>query len=129
MICDAFGIEKKNDVSIFRDAEGKWFEGYVNAAYEKKIVSGIDAETFGAGMAITREDIVVILARTVGEGSEGELSFKDSANISNYARNAIYSLSQKGVVSGYPDGSFEPKSSMTRAEAAVVIYKLLDIYA
>ena len=129
MICDAFGIEKKNDVSIFRDAEGKWFEGYVNAAYNKNIIRGIDAENFGAGMLATREDIVVILARTVGADAEGEPRFEDSAQASEYARNAIFALSQKGVISGYPDGSFKPKNSMTRAEAAVVIYNLLNIYA
>lgn len=129
MICDAFGIVENNNVSIFKDAKGKWFEGYVNAAYEKNIISGIDAENFGAGKAATREDIVVILARTVGEVGEGELTFGDSAQVSNYAQNAIFALSGKGVISGYPDGSFKPKNSMTRAEAAVVIYNLLSIYA
>ena len=129
MICDAFDIAKKSDINIFKDAEGKWFEGYVNAAYEKGIISGMDAENFGAGKAATREDIAVILARTVGADGEGELTFKDSEQVSKYAHNAIVALSQKGVISGYPDGSFKPKNSMTRAEAAVVIYNLLNIYA
>ena len=80
-------------------------------------------------MAITREDIIVILSRTVGEDNEGELNYTDSVQISDYARNAIFSLSQKGVISGYPDGSFKPKDNISRAEAAVVIYNLLNIYA
>lgn len=129
MICDAFGIAPKNDVSIFKDAKGKWFEGYVNAAYEKNIINGIDEENFGTGKAATREDIAVIFARTVGADGEGELTFGDSAQVSKYAHNAIFALNQKGVISGYPDGSFRPKNSMTRAEAAVVIYNLLNIYA
>lgn len=129
MICDAFGFKANNNTSVFKDAKGKWFEGYVNAAYEKNIVSGIDAETFGAGLAITREDIIVILARAVGENNEGELNYNDSEQVSDYATNAVFSLSQKGVISGYPDGSFRPKNNMTRAEAAVVIYNLLNIYA
>lgn len=125
MICDAVGIAKNTEANYFKDAEGKWFEGYVNAAYEKGIVSGIDAESFGAGLKATREDIMVIMARAVGTDETGAAVFADDDEISGYAKNAVWVMSQKGIVSGYPDGSFRPKNAMTRAEAAVVIYNLL----
>lgn len=128
MICSAFNIPVSDTDAGFADIKGKWFEKYVNAAYEKGIISGISDGIFGAGIQATREDIVVILARAAGETIEGEVNFTDAEKISDYAKNAIAALSSKGVISGYPNGTIRPKNNMTRAEAAVVIYNLLRIY-
>ena len=127
MICIAFDVEATTDKNYFSDVEGKWFEPYVNAAYEKEIISGIGENSFGAGLNITREDLLVIMARTLGITEEAKNDFSDASQISDYAKNAVSAMSSKGVVSGYPDGSFRPKNKMTRAEAAVAIYRLLKI--
>jgi hypothetical protein len=48
-----------------------------------------------------------------------------SASYWGYA--AISSLSSKGIVSGYPDGSFKPEASITRAEFATMLVKALGL--
>ncbi len=40
---------------------------------------------------------------------------------------AISSLSAKGIVAGYPDGSFKPGASITRAEFAAMLAKALNL--
>jgi hypothetical protein len=40
---------------------------------------------------------------------------------------AISSLSSKGIVSGYPDGTFEPNADITRAEFAAMLAKALGL--
>jgi hypothetical protein len=46
---------------------------------------------------------------------------------SYWGYNAISSLSSKGIVSGYPDGTFKPEASITRAEFATMLVKALGL--
>ena len=51
-----------------------------------------------------------------------KLDFKDSADISDYAVNAVSKLYEKGIVTGFSDGTFRPKEVCTRAQAAKMLY-------
>ncbi|AJY74093.1 S-layer homology domain-containing protein [Paenibacillus beijingensis] len=51
--------------------------------------------------------------------------FKDSSN--SYAKQEIASLTQSGMISGYGDGTFQPKKEMTRAELAKIIVKSMGV--
>ena len=44
-----------------------------------------------------------------------------------WAYDAISSLSSKGIVSGYPDGTFKPDTTITRAEFATMLVKALGL--
>jgi hypothetical protein len=46
---------------------------------------------------------------------------------SYWGYNAITSLSSKGIVSGYPDGTFKPDNQITRAEFATMLVKALGL--
>ena len=56
-----------------------------------------------------------------------ELSFKDSSDVSSYAIYAISVLNKLGVISGDDKGYLMPLSNATRAEAAVMINKVLSL--
>ena len=49
-------------------------------------------------------------------------AFADLADISEYAEEAVDALSAKGIINGYPDNSFKPKKTATRAETAAILY-------
>lgn len=53
-------------------------------------------------------------------------AFND-VSVSYWAYNAITSLNNKGVVSGYPDETFKPDASVTRAEFAAMLVKALGL--
>lgn len=40
--------------------------------------------------------------------------------------NAVTSLSEKGIMNGYPDGTFGPEDNVNRAELATSLYRLID---
>ena len=127
MLCKAFGISASEKRGQFEDADESWSAGFVNAAYEQEIVRGMSERYFGAKEHVTREDMAVMAARA-GKISGGDpAEFSDFAEISSYAQDAVSALSQKGVISGYADGSFRPKNKITRAEAAVMIYRLIHL--
>jgi len=53
--------------------------------------------------------------------------FTDSTMISPWANEAVAKIVSSGVMSGYPEGNYNPQGKATRAEAATVIYKLILI--
>jgi len=45
----------------------------------------------------------------------------------HWAKETIEMLASKGIISGYPDGTFKPDSNMTRAEVSVVLAKAIGL--
>jgi len=52
------------------------------------------------------------------------MNFKDDSAIVN--KPIVRAVAKKEIIEGYPDGSFLPKGTLNRAEAAKVIYKMLE---
>ena len=126
MIVSALNMEVAEGDAEFTDLEkGAWYQSFVNTAVKNNIISGIGEGKFGIGINITRQDAAVILYRAAQLSANGELGFTDNAEISDYAQDAVKTLSAMGVVGGTGDGSFAPKATCTRAQAAVMIYRLL----
>lgn len=111
--------------------ENEWFYKYVNRGYETGIANGLGGGLFGIGNNITRQDIAVLIYNALKykdfEPMGGELSFTDSDAIAEYAKNAVSALSNVGIINGYGDGSFSPKAYATRAEAAQLVFGMLNI--
>lgn len=111
--------------------EDHWSYGYVATAYELGIINGISDSVFGESLPITRQDMAVILdriaeSRGIKENSVS-LGFEDYGDISDYAVEAVGHLSYLGIINGKDNGKFEPKADATRAEAAVVFDRFLNM--
>lgn len=61
-----------------------------------------------------------------------KLNYSDEQNINRYSNGVIYDavkrLVSNDIISGYPDGSFRPQGTITRAELVVMLTKILDKY-
>lgn len=113
----------------------EWYEKYINGAKEIGLVSGQSETAFGIGQNITRQDAALILFNALKmskpdavEGLElAALSFNDSGDVSSYAVYAVSVLNKLGVLNGDDKGYLMPLSNATRAEAAVMINKVLSL--
>ena len=47
--------------------------------------------------------------------------FKDQNNFDNWYKNAVTNMQQKGIMTGFPDGSFNPMNNVNRAELAMIL--------
>ena len=129
MLVKMSGVEIESG-NAFKDVDaGAWYNGYVNTAYKYGFCNGTGKNTFGVGMEITRQDMCVMAYNTLkalGHNvPEGSLAFGDSDAIAGYAKAPVAALSGAGVVNGVGNNNFNPAGSATRAEAAVIIYKVL----
>jgi lactocepin len=107
----------------------------VEAAFRAGIVNGKPDETFGLNDAISREQMVLMLIRAIEYKDKALLAnvtpagdFTDSASISENAQDAVKIAVALNLIKGKPDQTFAPKENLTRAQAAVVVYRLLNAF-
>jgi len=128
MLLLSLGIEASDVQSVFSDVSSNdWFASFVCTANEHGIAMGNEGK-FNPYDFITREDAAVMICRGLSLQGSGELTFTDKDYISDYAVNAISALVGGGIINGMSDGSFAPKSNLTRAEAAVMLDRLIQKY-
>lgn len=126
VVC-AFSIEQRKTDRFYDVLEDAWYAPFVGGAAYAGIVSGLESDRFGVGENITRQDIAVMLCRAGGlADAETAAELSDWESISDYAKGSVAALYQAGIVSGMGDGSYSPKANATRAEAAVMLSKLMD---
>ncbi len=128
MICKLLGIST-DETGTFADVNSDdWFSGAVNALGSKGVITGYNSE-FRPNENISRQDAAVILKRVLtlngAAAADGAQSFDDGADISDYAADSVADLAARGVIKGY-NGMFRPLDTVTRGEAAVMIYRILD---
>ncbi|MBP5245848.1 MAG: S-layer homology domain-containing protein [Clostridia bacterium] len=133
MLVNAAKIEGESGLKPdFEDVNAdEWYFPYVSVMFSRKIVTGISENLFGIGENILRQDMAVMIYRALKDNNpasvtEEESAFADFDNISDYAKEAVSFLESAGLISGAEDGKFNPDSFLSRAEAAVVINRLID---
>lgn len=136
MLLRLLGIEENPaGAAIFRDVgPGAWYRGAVGAAVREGLINGYNENAFGPEDIITREQMAVILARVLekranvepgGIALSGGLDvFKDRADISPWAREGVAKMVRYGLMAGRQKDKFIPRGGASRAEAAVLLYRL-----
>jgi len=106
--------------SLFKDTENNWANDQINELAEAGIIKGYDDGTYHPAEPVTRVQVVTMLARLLQwPPGEGQLYFKDG--VPDWARDAVAAAVARGVVSGYPDQTFQPDRPVTRAEVSVIL--------
>lgn len=116
-----------NFQAIFDDVkEADWFWPYVHTGAEKGWIAGTGEGLFSPMEGLLRQDMAVLLMRSASLPMVEEMpSFADRAEIESYARSAVASVVEAGLMQG--DGScFSPHETVTREMAVVVMMKLRD---
>ena len=120
------------------DMDTHWLttQGWTEAAlYSGMVVpSDYNNGNFRPEKPIARYEIALMVTRALGqvyeakaeEGLDITLPFTDSETTLSWMKGYIRVASEAGVVKGYPDGSFQPNEASTRAEAVVMVQRMLD---
>ncbi|MEL7564905.1 MAG: S-layer homology domain-containing protein [Dehalobacterium sp.] len=117
---------------LFADVKaGDWFAGYVMTAYQEQIITGDQDGKFRPGDSISRNEVASVLFRLQEavpvDAPNTSLTFKDTDKIPSWAATGIKYANQYSLMTGYADGTFKGSNSLTRAEAAVIIYRYLGL--
>lgn len=102
--------------------EGAWYAPAAAWAAETGVASGDGGGRFAPEEQVTRQQLAVMLWRRAGSPQSAQSGgFTDSAQIASYARMAVDWVHAAGLMSGLPDGRFQPEGPVTRAQAAAIL--------
>ena len=116
----------------FADVDpGQWYYPYIASAADYGLIMGQSDKVFAPQDNITRQDLCVIIGRILQQKGYplqgGDLPFTDADQIRDYAADSVSTMYALGLIQGMEDGSMAPMKTTTRAEAAVIISRLLDL--
>lgn len=129
MLVCLIDAQETTDISNMKDViEGTWYYDYISRAAAAGIVNGISIDQFGIGMEITRQEMAVMVCRACKlTRSDKEIKkFNDADDIADYAKSSVEALYERGILSGDDNFNFNPKNHANRAEAAKILYMLMQ---
>ena len=114
-------------------AKADWYYGAAGSAKAYGIMNGTSATTFAPKVTIAKDQITAVAARVL----RTEMNYKDPANTSSLlstytdsSKLASWSLTdlalatRENLVVKRSDGMFNPSGTMTRGDAAIVLYRM-----
>lgn len=127
----------EDGLSIYADAEAipTWARPAISAASKTGLIKGYPQEDgslrFCGNQPISRAELAVIFARIIqnrdGNIAAGSCTFVDRGHIPAWALEGVQIAYSQGIMTGFPDNTFQPGGYVTRAQAAVMIYRLLNM--
>lgn len=113
--------------STFSDARSRyWAHDYIGQAVEAGWMKGYVDGSFKPDGAITREEMASIAFNYLGL-SKGDTSgsFPD-VRANGWSGGIIAAVQSRGIMTGYPDGTFRPQQELTRSEAVTILNRLFE---
>ena len=119
----------------FKDVPASaWYADELKEVLESGLMNGY-GDTFKPDAAITREELAALAARagakvsggTGSETAQTDGDYRDAAEISSWAVDSVSMAKQLGLMIGDADGRFRPQEGVSRAEAAVIVFRLIEM--
>ena len=129
------GEKAVTSTGSFHDvSSGRWYAKAVDWAAANGIVYGYHNGNFGPNDLVTRQQLAAILWRyakykglNVSDNGTALPDFPDRSQIASWASEAIAWAYSRGIINGRTSGALDPNGSATRAEAAVMLYRFLQL--
>lgn len=136
MIVKTFALEDGTATESFNDVnDSDWFKVYVASAVKNGIVNGKETGKFDPNGQITRAEMAVMSSRalalkgvSVDPAKVDDIlkGFTDASTINVSLKDGVALAAKEGIIIGEEGNAFNPNTNSTRAQAAVVIYRLLN---
>ncbi|WMT39311.1 family 10 glycosylhydrolase [Paenibacillus sp. D2_2] len=130
MLSRALKLEGTETSVSFADADkiSSWARPYIAKVLESNIINGYQDHTFRPGQQINRAEMAAMIVRALGiePDSNAELPFTDAKSIPAWARPYVAAAYQAGIIQGRGNQALAPNESATRAEALIMILRMLQ---
>jgi len=128
ILCNAVEVFDKNENIEFTDVDGQWYEDALKRAVTSGFMSGYGGQ-MRPNDKINHEQMTVMVMNAFKKFNKEaitdvQVTYMDADSISDWALVSVLQADKKGIIINQ-DTAFKPKDDSTRAEAAVLVYKLL----
>jgi hypothetical protein len=125
-LCLMFSTVGAASAASATDIKGHWAEGTITSWMNQGLAVGYKDGTFRPDGKVNRQEFTALVNRSFGFVEPGTIQFTDVAK-TDWSYSDISIAMKAGYVSGYPDGTFKPKSELSRQEVAVIIATALGL--
>ena len=123
-----YNLLTNKDVAVtvsFTDvASDAWYAEAVNTLASLGMITGVGDNRYEPDRSITRAEFTAIAMRFADLETGGDNIFSDVAENAWYYDYVVGSI-QYGWITGYPDGTFRPENTITRAEVTTIVNRML----
>ena len=128
IIALTFGLSSTATESTFSDvSDTHWALKYIEACVEAGIINGYTDGTFLPGQNVTRAEMAKMIAAACGLSADASAGTFSDVLSSHWALQYIEACYEEGIITGYTDGTFLPGNNISRAEAATIISRTLEL--
>lgn len=132
LLVDAIRAQPAPGDTGYADLRNHWSAPYVKAAIDAGIVPAGGGASFRPNESVSRAEMAVLLERALAGRmlleDAAPSAFTDVARLSEKEVSAVETAARFGLISGFPDGTFRPAESLTRAQGFTVISKLIELW-
>lgn len=137
IVVRALGLKPGEGSNSFHDLnETDWYADVVKTASDYGLISGYEDGTFRPQEQITRQEAMTLIAwamKVTGLDSQVPAnavqqlsSFADAVQVAEWAKEAAAASIHTGIVTGRGSNTIAPLQSITRAETATILKRLLQ---
>lgn len=101
-----------------------WYAKAVNTLASLGMINGVGDNKYEPDRSITRAEFTAIAMRFSELPTGGENSFSDVTQ-NDWFYDVVVGSIQYGWITGYPDGTFRPNATITRAEVTTITNRML----
>jgi hypothetical protein len=131
MIVRLLGISDDAATVTFDDVDkNDWFYVYVASAKKAGIINGRSETQFSPADNITRAEAVIMIHNVLKSkgcdfAGRETVAFTDISELNDATREKVLDVASIGIIMGRDKNTFAPQDKLTRAEAAVIINKII----
>jgi hypothetical protein len=114
--------EIRGETRCFRDVRDEWFSGVVCAAKRLGWIMGYKDNNFRPGQTMTKAEAMKVIVNTLGAPLDSNAVLPEGVQESHWATPYIKKAVELEIIL---EPSFQPNAQMTRADAAVWLYRAL----
>ncbi len=130
LVNKSFGFTGSSPVNFTDVSSTDWFFKEVSKAMAAGYISGYEDGTLRPENEISRQEVAVILFKLLKlktpENENTVSRFKDLESIPQWSKGPVNAVVENGYMAGYPDQTYQPERSITRAEAIVTLDRAAD---
>lgn len=119
-------LNKDVDTTVsFSDVtDTAWYSKAVNTLASMDVIKGVGQSKFAPERVISRAEFAAIATRFAKASNNGDVTFTDVSKDAWYYNNVLTAV-QYGWIDGYTDNTFKPNKTITRAESAKIVNRML----
>jgi hypothetical protein len=126
LVNTAFGFAEAAEIAYDDVPSNAWYAKDIAIAVKAGYLKGYSEREMRPEQPITRQEAAMVLARLLNLSPDESAAEAYKDPIPAWSKGSVGAVTKAGFMQGYPDGTFRPTQIVSRAEAVVILDRVMD---